>query len=288
MESDMDGTEPVRVLKSIILTGLAIVIPGFVTLYIIWFVIGQIRQTLRPIVGLLEDAGVIGFFQRRELIIFLLNSGFYSDVIDFLSEIIAILLFFLLILVVGAVARYRYGEVLISTFDYLIASIPGVGTVYQTLRRVGDLVLGDNVSEFETVVLVEMLSAETYLIAFQTGSSPDSVAEATDGDEMVSLFVPMAPNPVTGGFLVYVPRNRVVDVDLSVDDAVRAVLTSGLATEEPDQTILDRASERPSPGVRTNVPESASIRSAMNASVLNDLVGASDNSADSEERSGEQ
>lgn len=279
--------EPLGVLKNIVLTGLAIVIPAFATLYIIWFVIEQIRQTLRPFVGLLEDAGVIGFFERRALIIFLLNSGFYSDVIDFLSELIAILLFLLLITVVGAVARYRYGEVLISTFDYLIASIPGVGTVYQTLRRVGDLVLGDNVSEFETVVLVEMLSEEMYLIAFQTGTSPDSVAEVTDGDETVSLFVPMAPNPVTGGFLVYVPRNRVVDVDLPIDAAVRAILTSGLAAEEEDHSILDRTSDSPSGGVRTDVPESASIRSATDVSVLSDLIGGSDNHSDSEEPSGE-
>lgn len=284
----MGREEPLGILKNIVLTGLAIVIPAFVTLYIIWFVIDQIRQTLRPFVGLLEDVGVIGFFQRRELIIFLLNSGFYSDVIDFLSEIIAIVLFLLLIIVVGAVARYRYGEVLISTFDYLIASIPGVGTVYQTLRRVGDLVLGDNVSEFETVVLVEMLSEEMYLIAFQTGTSPDSVAEVTDGEETVSLFVPMAPNPVTGGFLVYVPRDRVVDVDLSIDAAVRAILTSGLAAEEEDHSILDRSSDSPSGGVTTDVPESASIRSATDVSVLNDLLDRSDNRSNSDEPSGER
>lgn len=284
----MVRTEPLGMLKNIVLTGLAIVIPVFVTLYLIWFVITQIRQTLRPLVGLLEDAGVIGFFERRELIIFLLNSGVYSDVIEFLSELIAILLFLVLILGVGAVARYRYGEVLISTFDYLIASIPGVGTVYQTLRRVGNLVLGDNVSEFETVVLVEMLSEETYLIAFQTGTSPDSVAEATDGDEIVSLFVPMAPNPVTGGFLVYVPRARVLEVDLSIDAAVRAILTSGLAAEEEDHSILDPTSDSPSSGVTTDVPDSASIRSATNVSVLNDLIGVSDTRSDSEERSGER
>ena len=179
--------EPLGILKNIVLTGLAIVIPAFVTLYIIWFLIEQIRQTLRPFVGLLEDAGVIGFFQRRELIIFLLNSGFYSDVIDFLSEIIAIVLFLLLIIVVGAVARYRYGEVLISTFDYLIASIPGVGTVYQTLRRVGDLVLGDNVSEFETVVLVDPELSQTSVTVAALRSI--SVPAETDGSVLFDTVI---------------------------------------------------------------------------------------------------
>jgi len=84
------------------------------------------------------------------------------------------------------------------------------------------------------VKLLELLSEETYVIAFQTNPSPDPVTEATDEDDMMTLFVPMAPNPVTGGFLVYVPTDRVVDVDLSVDQAVQAILTSGIGTDNPD------------------------------------------------------
>ena len=57
----------------------------------------------------------------------------------------------------------------------------------------------------------------------------------------MTLFVPMAPNPVTGGFLVYVPTDRVVDVDLSVDQAVQAILTSGIGTDDPDAPNAGRS-----------------------------------------------
>ena len=82
--------------------------------------------------------------------------------------------------------------------------------------------------------LLELLSEEPYVVAFQTTPSPDSVTEATGEDDMVTLFAPVAPNPVTGGFLVHVPTDRVVDVDLSMDQAVQAILTSGIGTDDPD------------------------------------------------------
>ena len=272
----MYGERALQTLEKIILTGLAIVIPLLVTLYFIWFVIGRIRQSLGPVAGVLENTGVIGFFRRRALIALLIETGIYTNVVGFLSEIIAIFLFLFLVIAVGAVARYRYGEALVSVFDYLISSIPGVGTVYQTLRRVGNLVLGDNVSNFEAVKLVEMLSEDTYLIAFQTAPPPGSIDEATDAGEMITLFVPRAPNPVTGGFLVYVPRHRVRDVDLSVDDAVRAILTSGLATEEADPLGSGSASDKPASGIGTGVSGSGSVLTTEDPSVLSDLLGSAD------------
>lgn len=196
----MYGSKIFRVLRNVLLTGLAIVLPVFITLYIIWLVIDWIRRSISPAVGFLEGIGVIGFFRRRELIIILLETGVYGSVIGFLSELIAALLFLLVLIVIGTIARYRHGELLVSTFDYLIASIPGIGTVYQTLRRVGKMVAGDKVNEFEAVKLVEMFSNETYLIAFQTGTSPDPVAAATDNEEMMTLFVPMARTPLPVGF----------------------------------------------------------------------------------------
>lgn len=273
----MYGSKILRILRNVILTGLAIVLPLFITLYIIWFVIQWIGQSIVPVVNFLEEVGVIGFFARRELIVFLIETGIYGSVIDVLSEIIAVLLFFMVIVLIGAIARYRYGEFLVSTFDYLIASVPGIGTVYQTLRRVGKMVAGENMNEFEAVKLVEMLSSETYLIAFQTGSSPQPVRDATDNEDMITLFVPMAPNPVTGGFLIYVSRDRVVDVDLSIDEAVGAILTSGLATDDGDDFGTDSISDRPSPpGVATGdvaLSESDLLDSDMDISIQNTMFG---------------
>ena len=229
-----------RTLRNVVLTGLAIIVPLALTIYVILFVIAGLRSVLVPVVDLLENLDVIDFFKGGTLTSFLVEAGVYSDVYSFLSEAIAILLFLTLVVSAGALARYRYGEFLVGIFDYLIGSIPGIGTVYQTFRQVGTMVVGDRTSEFETVKLLELLSEETYVIAFQTNPSPASVTEATGADDMMTLFVPMAPNPVTGGFLVYVPTDRVVDVDLSVDQAVQAILTSGIGTDDPEAPSTGR------------------------------------------------
>ena len=97
---------------------------------------------------------------------------------------------------------------------------------------------GERTSEFETV---KLLSEEPYVIAFQTTPSPDSVTEATDEDDMVTSFAPVAPNPVTGGFLAHVPTDRVVDVDLSMDQAIQAILTSGIGTDDPEAPSTGRS-----------------------------------------------
>ena len=230
-----------RSIRDVFLTGLAIIVPLALTVYVIWFVITGLRSVLLPVVRLLENLEIIDFFRSGALIRFLVGAGVYGDVYSFLSEAIAVLLFLTLVMSIGAFARYRYGEFLVSVFDYLIGSIPGIGTVYQTLRQVGTMVVGERTSEFEAVKLLELLSEETYVIAFQTNPSPDSVTEATGADDMMTLFVPMAPNPVTGGFLVYVPTDRVVDVDLSVDQAVQAILTSGIGTDDPDAPSTGRS-----------------------------------------------
>ena len=229
-----------RPIRNVFLTGLAVIIPLALTIYVIWLVITWLGSVLLPVVELLENLEIIEFFRRGELIRFLLEAGVYTDVYGFLSEAIAVLLFLTMVMSVGALARYRYGEFLVGAFDYMIGSIPGIGTVYQTFRRVGTMVVGERTSEFETVKLLELLSEETYVIAFQTSPSPDSVTEATGEDEMMTLFVPMAPNPVTGGFLVHVPTDRVVDVDLPMDQAVQAILTSGIGTDDPDAPSTGR------------------------------------------------
>jgi len=227
----MSGHPLLEDVQNVVVTGLAIVLPVLITLYLIYLIIDFLGNTVSPAVGALERIGVIGFFRQQELISLLIETGVYPDVIGFLSELIAVLLFTGAVLAVGTVARYRHGEFIVNTFDYLVASIPGVGTVYKSLRRVSNMLINETAEEFETVKLLELLGEDTYVIAFQTNPSPGSVADATEETDVQTFFVPMTPNPVTGGFLVYVPSHRVTDVDMTVDEAVRTILTSGIAND---------------------------------------------------------
>ena len=227
-----EGRHLLRVMRNIVLTGLGIIIPVVVTAYIIWFIIDVLSGILGPFVDLLEWVGIVAFFERREVFALLIETGLYDNVIGVLSEIIAILTFVALVLAIGFFARHQYGELIISLFDFVISSIPGIGAVYQSLREVGDIVLNETAEEFEAVKLVELLSEETYVIAFKTNPAPDVVANGAGHQQMETLFIPMAPNPVTGGFLTYIPADRVHDVDLTIDEAVRAILTSGIANDQ--------------------------------------------------------
>ena len=80
------------------------------------------------------------------------------------------------------------------------------------------MLLDNDTQRFQAVVLVEHPTAESYTIAFVTASTPESIEQATDTADMVTLFMPMAPDPVMGGHVVHVPASRVYDVDMTVED----------------------------------------------------------------------
>ena len=130
----------------------------------------------------------------------------------------------------GTVGRNQYGERLISAFDLVIASIPGLGTIYKSFRRMGDVMLGEDGENFQEVKLVECFGDDVFVLGFKTSDSPATIEDGANQGEMVSMFLPLAPNPVTGGFLTYVPKADVRDVDMTVEEGVRSILTSGVAT----------------------------------------------------------
>jgi len=215
---------------NILFTGIAIIIPVVITLYIAQMAVSLIRQALDPFISVLRYFNLIQPFERVELFGLLIELNLFSFVIEFLTELIALLILFGIVMVVGAVGHNRYGEQIIEFIDLTIASIPGVGTVYKSFRRMGDVMLDNEAENFQDIKLVECLGEEMYVLGFETSAAPTSVETSADHEEMMTLFVPMAPNPVTGGFLTYVPRERVSDIDMSIEDGVRSILTSGVAT----------------------------------------------------------
>ncbi|SDQ78855.1 DUF502 domain-containing protein [Halopelagius longus] len=216
----------------VLMTGVGIIIPFIVTLYILDVALEFVRSALRPIIDLLRWMGVFEFVESAGFVLFLVELNVYSTVIDFLSELIAILVLLGVVVVVGSVGQNRHGERIIDLVDLAITSIPGVGTVYKSFRRMGDVMLDQEAENFQEIKLVELLGDDVYVIGFETSRSPETVSAATGHDEMVTVFVPLAPNPVTGGFLTHVPRENVHDVDMTIEEGVRSILTSGVAAGE--------------------------------------------------------
>jgi uncharacterized membrane protein len=219
----------------VLLTGFAILIPVVVTIYLIDMTIDLLTDALAPVIALLQWLDVIGWFARSEFGVLLVELGIYSNVVDFFTELVTVIVLLSVVVFVGTVGHNRYGEMIIDYVDLAISSIPGVGTVYGSFRRMSDAMIDTDADDFKEVKLVECLGDELYVIGFETGPSPTSVGDATGGEEMVTMFIPMAPNPVTGGFLTHVPRSRIYDVDMSVEEGIRSILTSGVATGDDDR-----------------------------------------------------
>jgi uncharacterized membrane protein len=221
-----------------LLTGVAIMIPVVITLYVLRIGINFVRNALQPFIGFLRWVGVIERFENVEFISLLIDVGVYSFVVDFFTELVAIVVFVGIVAVVGTVGRNQYGEKIIDVFDLVVSSIPGIGTVYKSFRRMGDVVLSEGTDEFQDVKLVQCFDDDVYVLGFQTGDSPATIEQSTGHDEMVSMFLPLAPNPVTGGLLTFIPREDVYDIDMTVEEGVRSILTSGVAAnDDPADTL---------------------------------------------------
>ncbi|WP_136592165.1 DUF502 domain-containing protein [Salinigranum halophilum] len=271
MTGDDTASKPVEAGKSVyetalevLLTGFTILIPIVITVYLINMTLDLITDALGPVIDILQWAGVIERLSDAGVARFMVETGLYSTVTDFYTELITVVVLLGVVVAVGTVGHNRYGEMVIDYVDLAITSIPGVGTVYGSFRRMSDAMLDQGADDFKEVKLVECLGEGLYVLGFETGPSPDSVNEATGNEEMVTMFLPMAPNPVTGGFLAHVPSDRVCDVDMTIEEGIRSILTSGVATGgETDQTEVPSMGDlREATDLETLQPTVLSERSA--------------------------
>lgn len=216
----------------VLLTGFVIILPFVIVAFLIGLTLDFTRRLLQPLIAFLHWTGIVqmanvGFFGE-----FLIALGFYNDLITFLGEFIAVLTLLSVVVTLGVFASFRSGEQALEYVDHGVAAIPGLGPIYESFRRLGNIILEDGLEEFQSVKLVEFPQPGCYSLAFETSHAPESIQTVTEEADIVSLFVPLAPNPVVGGFLIHVPRERVFDVDMSVEEAGRAIITSGFAAGE--------------------------------------------------------
>jgi uncharacterized membrane protein len=203
-------------LRRWLIAGSALAIPTVVTLFVVTFALNFLGNVLTPVVGAV-------------------NVVFANTPPAWLIELASVLSLVGIVLLIGFVAESTSGERLASGFHTGMEAIPGVGTVYTSFRRMSDVLVESDTDSFQEVKLVEFPHEDAYSIAFVTAESIGAIERATDEGDMVTLFVPLAPNPVMGGFLSYVPRDRVYDVDMTVEQAVSALVTSGVTVGDDEE-----------------------------------------------------
>lgn len=141
---------------------------------------------------------------------------------------IGVLLTLVVILATGILAANILGRKLVAFGDAIMARIPLVRTIYTGVKQVTQTLFTPGGQSFRKVLLVEYPIEGVWTIAFQTGEVSKDIEGVLDGDEpMVSYFVPTTPNP-TSGFLLMAPRSKVKDLNISVDQALKLVISLGV------------------------------------------------------------
>ena len=139
-----------------------------------------------------------------------------------------IILLFLIILVTGILVTNILGRRLVALWERLLNRIPGFRNIYNILKKVSDTVLNTSSQSFKKAFLIQYPSKGIWVIAFQSGDYRGE-AESIIGEETINLFVPTTPNP-TSGFFVLIPKKDAFELDISVEDAFKLVISAGVVT----------------------------------------------------------
>jgi uncharacterized membrane protein len=139
----------------------------------------------------------------------------------------------------GAIARNFVGRRLMNAGNSLLKKIPFFNKIYGILKQIVDAVANPRKKVFNRVVLIEFPEKGSYCLAFVTSRENREISSKT-GEKMVGVFLPKVPNP-TAGFLIFVPESKLVDVNISIEAAIKLVVSGGVVSAEN----RERAEETP-------------------------------------------
>ncbi len=143
------------------------------------------------------------------------------------------------ILLIGLMARNIVGRWLLEFGEGTLSRIPLAGSVYKTLKQLLETFLRDNSTRFRRVVLVEYPRQGLFSVGFVTGVVGPSL-QAELKEPLLSVFIPTAPNPTTGWYTL-VPEASVKDLNISVEDAFRTIISAGIVNPDDREATVNRS-----------------------------------------------
>ncbi len=132
----------------------------------------------------------------------------------------------MVLVITGMLAANLLGRRLVKTYESVLERIPFVRTVYGVVKHFAEVVFSDSTTSFKKVLLIEYPRKNLYSLAFQTSEDPAEV-HAVTGEPIVAVFLPTTPNP-TSGFMLFVPTRSVIELDMSVEEALKMIISLGV------------------------------------------------------------
>ena len=204
-------------LRANFLTGLVVIAPVGLTIWLIWSVVGWIDGFVLPLVPY--------NWQPDKLI-----QNWFGLPADLQINVrgIGVIIFLLFTIVIGWMAKGLLGRSLIRSAESLVERTPVVRSIYSGIKQISETVFAQSERSFEKACLIQYPRKGIWAIGFISTDTKGEVLERADTNSpMVSVFVPTTPNP-TSGFLLFFPKEDVVELDMTIEDAAKLVISAGL------------------------------------------------------------
>ncbi|ABR89756.1 Uncharacterized conserved protein [Janthinobacterium sp. Marseille] len=195
-------------MRKYFVTGLLILVPLAITLWVLNLIVGTMDQSLLLLPARWRPEAVFGF------------------AIPGLGTILTLLIIFL----TGLATRNFIGNRVVALWESILRRIPVFNTIYSSVKQVSDTLFSSSGNAFRKALLIEYPRKGAWTIAFMTGVPGGDVRNHLVGD-YVSVYVPTTPNP-TSGFFLMVPRAETVELDMNVDEALKYIVSMGVVTPE--------------------------------------------------------
>ncbi|MCP4126887.1 MAG: DUF502 domain-containing protein [Gammaproteobacteria bacterium] len=158
---------------------------------------------------------------------------------------LGVLLSIFVVMFTGLLAANLFGRKLVKLWEGLLSHVPLVRSVYSGAKQLAETMFSDSGESFRKVLLVEFPRRGLWTLAFLTGTDQGEVQKKT-GHDVINVYIPTTPNP-TGGYFVMVPKEDVQELDMSVDDGLKMLMSMGAVVPDVIQAASELAPEEPKP-----------------------------------------
>jgi len=200
-----------------LIAGLLVWLPIWVTLLVIKFIVDVLDGTLKLLPNNYQPDNLLGMHIPG----------------------LGLLLSLLIVFFTGMLVTNIIGRHLVRYWETIVSKIPLVRTIYISVKQVLDTLFSSQGKSFRQVLLVEYPRKEIWSLAFLTGDVSDIISQhSTLGEELLTVFIPTTPNP-TSGFLLMVPTSQVKELDISVDEALKMIISLGVVQPAGPQIVKE-------------------------------------------------